>query len=88
MLIMFASCEAQSKLPKEMPSDVEMNFNENGGMTPYFTSIRIKGESLNYKARLPQTGQKEITWTANISGADKAKLYQLFVENKFDTIKN
>lgn len=88
MLIMFASCEAQSKLPKEMPSDVEMNFNENGGMTPYFTSIKIKGESLNYKARLPQTGQKEITWTANISGADKAKLYQLFVENKFDSIKN
>ncbi|HRH40564.1 MAG TPA: hypothetical protein PKY82_02890 [Pyrinomonadaceae bacterium] len=88
MLMMFASCEAQSKLPKEMPSDVEMNFNENGGMTQFFTSIRIKGESLNYKARLPQTGQKEITWTAKISAADKANLYQLFVENKFDTIKN
>lgn len=88
LLMVFSSCEAQSKLPKEMPPDVRMSFGENGGMSPYFTNIEIENETIKYKGKLPQGEQKIISWTAKISATDKANLYQLFVENKFDTIKN
>lgn len=88
LLMVCSSCEAQSKLPKEMPPDVRMSFGENGGMSPYFTNIEIENETIKFKGKLPQGEQKIISWTAKISATDKANLYQLFVENKFDTIKN
>ena len=79
---------AQMKLPKEMPADVQMSFGSNGGMSVYYTSIEIAGETLTYKARTTVTKGQEVIWTAKISPADKADLYKLFVENKFDQIKN
>ena len=88
LMVFFTSCEAQSKLPKQMPADLRISFSENGGMSPYFKNILIEGETIKYKARMPQEGQKIIEWMAKISNDDRAKLYQLFIENKFDTIKN
>lgn len=82
------NCEGQTSLPKEMPNDVKMRFSENGGMSPFFTNIEIEGDTLTYQAKLPQDDRKEITWKAKISAEDKLNLYNLFVENKIDLIKN
>jgi len=95
MLIIFAvsflGCEAQTKLPKEMPSDARMSFSSNGGMSPYFTNIEIEGEQLIFKEKMPDAIKNKIkqsNWTAKITPEDKINLYKLFVENKFDQIKN
>ena len=91
-LIIFAvsvsACEAQTRLPKEMPADVRMSFALNGGMSPYYTNIEIEGDTLVYKEKMPDTRGKEVVWTAKISKEDKANLYRLFIENKFDQIVN
>ena len=88
MATSFLGCAAQAKLPQEMPADVKMSFGSNGGMSVYYTSIEIADDTLTYKARTSAAKGQEIIWTAKISSADKADLYKLFVENKFDQIKN
>ena len=87
----FLGCAAQSKLPKEMPADVQMSFGSNGGMSPYFTSIAIEGEMLTFKEKVPVNDSRKISqvnWTAKITPEDKVNLYQTFVENTFDRIEN
>jgi hypothetical protein len=86
----FAQCAEisfeASKLPKEMPADVEMSYHENGGMLNAHKYISVKDDILSYEQKLAneRTPQK---WTAKISAEDKGKLYRAFVENKFDLIK-
>lgn len=77
----------KSDLPKEMPADTEMNYNENGGMSPFYKSIKISGKQLSIEEVTPEVREKK-TFTVEISDADKNELYQTFVANKFDLIKN
>ena len=60
-------------------------------MSPYFTNIEIEGKTLTFKERMPVNNAgkiSQVNWTAKITMEDKADLYKLFVENKFDQIKN
>lgn len=81
------SCEAQSQLPKKMPERVSFNVYQGGGMARSYKKIRIADgvltiEELNGNQREPQK------WWTRVSQADAESLYQAFVENKFDEIKN
>ena len=87
-LFLIQACDAQeTKLPKEMPEKITVYFNEGGGMTRAFKRVTIDEQVLEFEELKggQQTSQK---WTAKVAREDLAKLYQTFVENKFDTIKN
>ena len=88
IMMIFTSCEAQSKLPKEMPVDVKMSYSQNGGMSPYYTNIVIENNMLTFKEKTPESKNREINWTAKISNEDQKNLYKLFVENKIDQVRN
>lgn len=76
----------KSELPKEMPENTEMSFSENGGMSPYSKTIKIK--DLDLTVEESSAKNKKNVWTAKITKVEKNELYQIFVENKFDLIKN
>ena len=57
-------------------------------MSPFYTTIEIDGEKINFRSRQSGGDKKEIRWEQKISPADKARLYQAFVENRVDLIKN
>jgi hypothetical protein len=75
-----------SKLPKEMPADVSMSFEETGGMVNAHKHISVKNKVLTYDEKLANEPSPR-KWTAQISNEDQEKLYRVFVENKFDLIK-
>lgn len=81
------SCAAQSQLPKEMPEKVIISLNNGGGMTRSYKKIRIENGILEF-AELAGNRETPEKWSAKITGEDLAKLYKVFVENKFDMIKN
>lgn len=87
----FAQCDEisfqTSKLPKEVPADVQISYHENGGMLNAHKYISVANDVLTYEEKLANE-QSPRKWTAKISKADKEKLYRTFVENKFDLIKN
>ncbi len=76
----------KSTLPKEMTENTEMSFSENGGMSPYSKTIKIKEFDLTVEES--SVKNKKNVWTAKITREEKIELYQIFVENKFDLIKN
>jgi hypothetical protein len=81
-------CDAQtSRLPKEMPEKTEIRFSNNGGMLNAYTKILIANQTISVEEKKgnQQNPQK---WTAKIEKTEQENLYQIFVENKFDTIKN
>ncbi len=85
-----AACAAKSKLPKEMPNGLAIRFNANYGGSPAYKTIVVKTGELSFEAKdyVPEKKTFEETkWSAKISGEDLAKLYEVFVANKFDTIK-
>ena len=84
-LFFVLSCAAQ--LPKEMPEDLIISLHNGGGMTRSYKKIRIDGGVLEYSEL---TGNREMPgkWSAKIIGEDLARLYKVFVENRFDMIKN
>ena len=86
-LFLIQGCDAQTKLPKEMPEKITIYLNESGGMMRAFKKIRIDEGVLEFEELKggQQTAQK---WSAALKREDLANLYQTFVENKFDTIKN
>lgn len=86
-LLMIQGCEAQTQLPKEMPEKITIRLNESGGMMRAYKKITIDEGILEFEELKGgrQTAQK---WTAAVSREDLEKLYQTFVENRFDTIKN
>lgn len=87
-----AACAVEkSKLPAEMPNGVEIRFNANYGGSPAYKKIVIKTGELSFEAKdyVPEKKTFEETkWSAKISDEDLAKLYRVFVENKFDVIEN
>ncbi len=90
MIFNFSDCFflslQKSELPREMPENTEMSFSENGGISPYAKMIKIK--ELDLTVEETSVKREKNTWTAKITEEEKIELYQIFVENKFDLIKN
>lgn len=88
--LFFAQCGRnflqESQLPKEMPDQVEFAYSASGGMTLAYDSISIANDVLSVET-LKSTETNRKKWSAKITTADKEKLYQAFVANKFDLIK-
>ena len=79
--------DKNTELPKEMPAETEMSYSENGGMSPAYKSINISDNTLTIKEKTFKD-QTDTIRHSEISVADKTELYQAFVDNKFDLIKN
>lgn len=78
---------AETKLPKEMPENTRFRYSENGGMAPSWYRIEVKGNVLSVEDKDMQE-EKAAMWYAEISKTDKEAVYKIFVEGKFDLIKN
>lgn len=87
-LIFSHGLEAQSKLPKEMPGIVSISLYRGGGMTRAHKKIKIESGILEYSELVRNGTSPEISWSVEVTVGDLAKLYKVFVDNKFDTIKN
>jgi hypothetical protein len=90
-VVSFADCGAGlfggSRLPKQMPANVEIGYDRNAGMVRAYAHYVIKDnvlsvDEINFNEQTPRK------WTVEISRADLEKLYQAFVANQFDLIKN
>lgn len=77
----------KSELPKEMPTETEIRFNQNGGMAPTYKKIKVSGNLLFVEERTFQNRTPQMRYV-EIPNEEKSALYQVFVENKFDLIKN
>jgi len=86
-LFFAANCEAQSHLPKQMPSELHISSSISGGMLRAYTRITIDGHDLKFE-ELKGNQPEPLKWSAAINDQDLEKLYKAFVDNKFDTIKN
>src|SRR5215213_3613075 len=86
-LFLIQSCAAQTQLPAEMPENITVYLNESGGMRRAYKKITIDTGVLEFE-ELKGGSQSPQKWSANISREDLAKLYKIFVENRFDSIKN
>ena len=86
-LFFIQGCEAQSRMPKEMPEKVRISLNESGGMMRAYKKIEIEEGSLEIE-ELKSGQQSPQKRTIKITREELAALYQVFAENKFDTIKN
>lgn len=81
-------CDAQtSRLPKEMPDALEINFNKNAGMLFAYTKIEIARQTITVEEKAGNEQQAR-RWSAKITAEEQENLYKIFVENKFDTLKN
>jgi hypothetical protein len=87
IFLFVSGCVAQSQLPKEMPENFSVSLREDGGMSPRRKVITLKDNVLQFEERITLLGKLN-KWSADISAAETAKLYQILVENEFDTIKN
>ncbi|NJM52844.1 MAG: hypothetical protein HC846_05290 [Blastocatellia bacterium] len=86
-LFWVGSCEAQSKLPEKIPEKVSFSYYEGGGMSRSYKKIRIAEGVVEFEEMFGNQSEPQ-KWSANLSDADSANLYRIFVENKFDRIKN
>ena len=86
-LFFVLSCAAQSQLPKEMPENLIISLHNGGGKTRSYKKIRIENGVLEF-TELTGNGKIPQKWSAKIADEDMAKLYRVFVVNKFDLIKN
>lgn len=77
----------KSKLQKKMPENTRMRFSENGGMAPTWHRIEIVGDELLIEDK-KMNDDKAKKWFVKITNDDKASVYKVFVENKFDLIEN
>lgn len=86
-LFWVGSCEAQSKLPEKIPERVSFSYYEGGGMSRSYKKIRIAEGVVEFEELVGNQHEPQ-KWSVNISDADSANLYRIFVESKFDRIKN
>jgi len=86
-LFFIQGCRAQTQLPAEMPENITVYLNQSGGMRRAYKKITIDEGVLEFE-ELKGGQQAPQKWSVNISREDLVKLYKIFVENKFDTIKN
>ena len=82
------ACSAQvSKLPPRMPENTIISFNENGGMTFAFTKIEITNQKITVEEK-KATEKEARQWSTKIEKSEPENLYKIFVESRFDLIKN
>lgn len=81
------ACDAQTRLPVDMPPNTEITYISGGGFLPSFFRIVIAGDTMKVTDQSPKTGQKEIVWAAKLSDDEVKTLYRAFVENRFDSIE-
>lgn len=86
-LFFVTNCEAQTQFPKQLPKKLVISFNRDGGMLRAYYRITIKDRDLKFEELKGGDRQPE-EWNATLSEEDLTKLYNAFVENRFDTIKN
>lgn len=86
-LFFVTNCEAQTTLPKQLPGDLVISFNRDGGMLRAYRRITIKNHDLKFE-ELKGGNQQPEEWSANLNESDLTKLYNSFVENRFDTVRN
>jgi predicted DNA-binding protein len=86
-LFFIQGCEAQSRMPQEMPERVRISLTESGGMMRAYKKIEIE-EGLLEIEELKSGQQDPQKRTIKISREDLSGLYQVFAASKFDTIKN
>ncbi|MCB1024246.1 MAG: hypothetical protein KDB79_07645, partial [Acidobacteria bacterium] len=78
---------AAPNLPKVMPFDVHMTYYENGGLTGSWRRIEIFEKRISFEIR--ETGADQTnSWNAVITRKESEAIYDAFVANKFDRIKN
>ena len=77
----------ESQLPPQMPEAVAVSFNQTGGMSRSYRRFGIENGNFEFE-ELKGNQEPPKKWTASVSRAELAKIYRVFVENKFDTIKN
>ncbi len=82
-----ANNSQSNDLPAEMPDDVEIKFYEGGGMLPVYKKIEITSGRIVVEQR-SFNDEKATTSSADVSKQELAALYKVFVENRFDSIKN
>jgi hypothetical protein len=83
-----STCNAQSKLPKEMPADVKMTYDSTGNMGVGYTEIEVSGDTLTFSETKTSNRKNMSGWSAKISAEDKESVYEEFFNRKVDTIKN
>ena len=89
-LFLIEACSAQEKdlrLPAEMPENITIDLYQGGGKTRAFKKITIDEGVLEFEELSGNSGTPR-KWSANVAREDLAKLYKVFVENRFDSIVN
>jgi hypothetical protein len=78
---------AEFKLPREVPPAFEIEWNQFSSMGRSSEIIKLNKNVLTHEQK--NAGEKNaVKWTADVSAEDIKALYGLFVENRFDLIKN
>ena len=76
-----------SGLPKDMPENTVIKYSGNGGMAPAWYRVEITEQIMTVEDK--KMGNKKANrWYAEITKAEKEAVYKVFVENKFDLVKN
>ncbi len=92
-LLLIQACGAQevvdgdSRLPAEMPENITIELYQGGGKTRAFKKITIDEGVLEFEQLTGNSGAPQ-KWSANVAREDLARLYKVFVENRFDSIRN
>ncbi|MEQ1764412.1 MAG: hypothetical protein ABL984_14880 [Pyrinomonadaceae bacterium] len=86
VFLIFA-CDGRSQLPEKMPDDVSISLTRTGGMMRAHRKINVTAGTLEFD-ELKGSGVPQVKWSKQISAKDVENLYRVFVDNKFDTIRN
>ena len=90
-LFLIEACSAQEekdfRLPAEMPENITIDLYQGGGKTRAFKKITIDEGVLEFEELSGNSGTPR-KWSARVAREDLAKLYKVFVENRFDSIVN
>ena len=89
MVLGFSSnvCGQETKLPKELPKSVLILFQKIGGKSGAQEKIKIQSGTLKFEKKDGNISKDE-SWSRKLASEDLSKLYQIFVENEFETVKN
>jgi hypothetical protein len=86
-LLLVFGCDVRSQLPSRMPDDVSFSVNETGGMMRAHRKITVTATTLEFD-ELKGNSSAAVRWTKDIARKDAERLYAVFADNRFDTIKN
>lgn len=86
-LSIFTSCNGQTNLPKELPSNIEIIYTSDGGMLPSLFRVEINRQMMKITKNSPETNRKDVIREVKLKEGEVKDLYQAFIENNFDFIK-